>query len=426
MSEELLIRLDGVSKKFCSNLKKSMKYGVIDIAKDFLGLTIDSRTLRPKEFWSVQDVSFEVRRGECLGLIGLNGAGKSTLLKMVNGIIAPDQGNLEIRGQVGALIEVGVGFHPLLTGRENVYISGAILGLSKKQVDKSFNSIVEFAEIEDFVDTPVGYYSSGMYVRLGFAVAAHMEPDVLLIDEVLAVGDVGFRAKCYAKIRELKASGVGMLIVSHDVEVIKDLCDSAVYLNKGSVQAVGLPAVVVEKYFMEIRAKERAASLETAQVEKKKSIGPESSLAFGTDQGKILQAKFIKSGTNQSIFLPGETVRLEVQVLYADLLNNPSLSIIVQDTRMIPIGGKFFPLTSRSGNDGLTSETLVFSFKARLGKGNYFLTIRLEERTSDSDFFPVDKQVGALAFEIVSNKKKEIVGMVDFEIECEDEKESSF
>jgi hypothetical protein len=189
---------------------------------------------------------------------------------------------------------------------------------------------------------------------------------------------------------------------------------------------VGVPAAVVEKYFMEIRTKERAASMETAQVEKKESIGPESSLAFGTNQGKILQAKFVKSGTNQSILSPGETVRLEVQVLFANLLKKPSLSIIIQDKRMIPIGGKFFPLTARLGTDGLTSLTLVFSFKARLGKGNYFLTIRLEERTSDSDFFPIDKQVGALAFDIVSDKKKEIFGMVDFEIECEDEKEGNF
>ena len=182
MSSDVLIRAEGISKKFSSKLKTSMKYGIIDIARDFIGIPSSSDTLRPSEFWSVQDVSFEVRRGECLGLIGPNGAGKSTLLKMLNGIIMPDKGSVEINGRVGALIEVGAGFHPLLTGQENIYINGSIMGLTKKEIDKKFNSIVDFAEIGDFIDMPVSYYSSGMYVRLGFAIAAHLEPDVLLID----------------------------------------------------------------------------------------------------------------------------------------------------------------------------------------------------------------------------------------------------
>jgi len=173
MSSDVLIRAEGVSKKFSFKLKTSMKYGIIDIARDFIGIPSRSDTLRPNEFWSVQDVSFEVRRGECLGLIGPNGAGKSTLLKMLNGIIIPDKGHIEINGRAGALIEVGAGFHPLLTGQENIYINGSIMGLRKKEIDHKFDSIVEFAELSDFIDTPVSYYSSGMYVRLGFAIAAH-------------------------------------------------------------------------------------------------------------------------------------------------------------------------------------------------------------------------------------------------------------
>ncbi len=247
MSGDLLIKAEGVSKKFCSRLKTSMKYGVFDIAKDFVGLPSRSDTLRQNEFWSVDDVSFEVRRGECLGLIGPNGAGKSTLLKMLNGIIMPDKGSVEIQGRVGALIEVGAGFHPLLTGRENIYINGAIMGLRKKEIDQKFDSIVEFAELGDFINTPVSYYSSGMYVRLGFAVAAHLEPDVLLIDEVLAVGDMGFRAKCYTKISELMNS-CAVVFVSHFMPHVAKLCDKVVVLNHGKLVSNGLAMSGIEAF----------------------------------------------------------------------------------------------------------------------------------------------------------------------------------
>lgn len=234
MSSDVLIRAEGVSKKFSSKLKTSMKYGIIDIARDFIGTPSPSDTLRPNEFWSVQDVSFEVRRGECLGLIGPNGAGKSTLLKMLNGIIMPDKGSVDINGRVGALIEVGAGFHPLLTGRENIYINGSIMGLKKKEIDQKFDSIVEFAELGDFIDTPVSYYSSGMYVRLGFAIAAHLEPDVLLIDEVLAVGDLGFKMKCLNAINEIMRNSA-VIFVSHSMPFISRICTEVMVLNNGTV-----------------------------------------------------------------------------------------------------------------------------------------------------------------------------------------------
>ena len=192
MKNDVLVKVEGVSKKFCRNLKRSLWYGVKDISSELFGSTKNSQ-LRPKEFWAVDDVSFELKRGECLGLIGHNGAGKSTLLKMLNGLIKPDKGKITMKGRIGALIELGAGFNPILTGRENIYNNGAVLGFSKKEIDAKFDAIIEFAEIDDFIDTPVQNYSSGMKVRLGFAVAAQMEPDVLIIDEVLAVGDVGFR-----------------------------------------------------------------------------------------------------------------------------------------------------------------------------------------------------------------------------------------
>lgn len=229
---DVLIKAEGVSKKFCKNMKRSMLYGIQDISKSMFGLTTKTDILRDKEFWAVDDISFELKRGECLGLIGPNGSGKSTLLKILNGIIEPDKGRIQIHGKVGALIEVGAGFHPMLTGRENIYINGSILGFSKKELDEKFDAIVDFAELEDFIDTPVKHYSSGMYVRLGFAIAAQMEPDVLLIDEVLAVGDMGFRHKCYNVINELTQK-CAVILVSHSMPNLARISTDIMVINKG-------------------------------------------------------------------------------------------------------------------------------------------------------------------------------------------------
>ena len=228
-----VIQFNSVSKKFCRSLKRSMWYGFQDVLRDTVGIRTKSARLRPKEFWAVDDVSFELKEGECLGLIGRNGAGKSTILKMLNGIILPDKGTIKIRGRVGALIEVGAGFHPQLTGRENIYINGAILGLTKKEIDRHFDSIVAFSGIEEFIDTPVKFYSSGMFVRLGFSVAAHLQPDVLLVDEILAVGDMLFQGKCLEHISHLCREGCTIILVSHDEERVRRVCDRGILLDKG-------------------------------------------------------------------------------------------------------------------------------------------------------------------------------------------------
>jgi lipopolysaccharide transport system ATP-binding protein len=232
MNEEVLVKVEGVSKKFCRNLKRSLIYGGSDIFKGFIGLEKSSE-LRKEEFWAVNDVSFEVRRGECLGLIGHNGAGKSTLLKMLNGLIRPDKGRIEMKGKVSALIELGAGFSPFLTGRENVYNNGAVLGFKKHEIDAKFDEIVAFAEIGDFIDTPVQNYSSGMKVRLGFAVAAQLEPDILLVDEVLAVGDMGFVLKCFNRMDKL-LQNTAMIFVSHSMPQIARMSTSLLMLEKGN------------------------------------------------------------------------------------------------------------------------------------------------------------------------------------------------
>ena len=245
--KEVLVKVENLSKKFCRDLKRSLWYGLKDMTGEVLGRT-KKDTLRKDEFWAVKDVSFELRRGECLGLIGHNGAGKSTLLKMLNGLIKPDQGRIEMNGRVGALIELGAGFNPVLTGRENVYINGQILGFSKKEIDEKYEAVVEFAELQDFMETPVQSYSSGMKVRLGFAVAAQMEPDILIIDEVLAVGDVGFRGKCLNKISEVMKNAV-VILVSHSMPQINRYCSRAILMDGGLLAVDGKPNDAIKRYF---------------------------------------------------------------------------------------------------------------------------------------------------------------------------------
>src|SRR5262245_10683994 len=201
-----------------------------------------------EEFWAVRNVNFVIRRGEVLGIIGRNGAGKSTLLKILSRITEPSTGLFEIKGRVASLLEVGTGFHPELTGRENIYLNGAILGMSRAEIRKKFDAIVAFAGVEAFLDTPVKRYSSGMYVRLAFAVAAHLEPEILVIDEVLAVGDAEFQKKCLGKMGTVASSGRTILFVSHNLRSISDLCGAAILLERGAVAAAGHPRDVVSRY----------------------------------------------------------------------------------------------------------------------------------------------------------------------------------
>lgn len=234
VEKEVLVRVEGVSKKFAKDLKKSLWYGIKDVLASFFGNKRDIE-LRKGEFWAIKDISFELRRGECIGLIGHNGAGKSTLLKMLNGLIAPDQGRIEIYGRVGALIELGAGFNPILTGRENIYNNAAVLGFSKKEIEAKFDEIVAFSEIEDYLDMPVKNYSSGMRVRLGFAVAAQLQPDILLVDEVLAVGDMGFVLKCFNQMDKL-LENTTIILVSHSIPQVARMANKILMLDKGKIE----------------------------------------------------------------------------------------------------------------------------------------------------------------------------------------------
>jgi lipopolysaccharide transport system ATP-binding protein len=203
---------------------------------------------RNQTIWALKDVTFQINRGEVVGIIGRNGAGKTTLLKILSRITEPTEGQAEIYGRVGSLLEVGTGFHPELTGRENIYLNGAILGMRKAEIEAKFDEIVSFAEIEKFIDTPVKHYSSGMYVRLAFAVAAHLEPEILLVDEVLAVGDASFQKKCLGKMGDVAAEGRTVLFVSHNMVAVQSLCSRAVWLHQGRVMEISAMSEVISKY----------------------------------------------------------------------------------------------------------------------------------------------------------------------------------
>ena len=245
---DTLIKVEKVSKKFCRSLKRSLWYGMQDIGSELVGRRHGGRDgLRPEEFWAVKDVSFELKRGECLGLIGRNGAGKTTLLRMLNGLIKPDGGRIEMRGRVGALIALGAGFNPILSGRENVYVSGAVLGLSKSEIEREFDEIVAFAELADFIDAPVQTYSSGMAVRLGFAISTTLRPEILILDEVLAVGDAAFRHKCYHRIGKLMSESA-VIFVSHSMDYIAQTSTSVAMMRAGVIELFADPVDGIAAY----------------------------------------------------------------------------------------------------------------------------------------------------------------------------------
>jgi lipopolysaccharide transport system ATP-binding protein len=249
-----VISVDGLSKRYLLGTMAGH-----DTLRDHLthGAQALWRTLRgaPKagkngadDFWALRDVSFELGQGEVLGVVGRNGAGKSTLLKLLSQITEPTEGEIRIRGRVASLLEVGTGFHPELTGRENVYLNGAVLGMSRREIRGRFDEIVAFAEMEKFLDTPVKRYSSGMYVRLAFAVAAHLEPEILIVDEVLAVGDAAFQKKCLGKMSGVARTGRTILFVSHNLSAVQRLCTRGLYLDKGRVQCAGSIETVLDAY----------------------------------------------------------------------------------------------------------------------------------------------------------------------------------
>jgi lipopolysaccharide transport system ATP-binding protein len=258
--QEVAIRVESISKRYRIGLREQVQDSLMGALAHFVKRPLKnlSRLRRLTNFsdagnaddviWALNDVSFEVKRGEAKGIIGRNGVGKSTLLKILSRITSPTKGQIDLYGRVGSLLEVGTGFHGELTGRENVYLNGTILGMSKKEIDRKFDEIVSFSGVEKFIDTPVKRYSSGMSVRLAFSVAAHLEPEIVLIDEVLAVGDIAFREKCVGKMGDVASEGRTILFVSHNMNAIRQLCQTCIWIDNGTIRQMGPSADVVDRY----------------------------------------------------------------------------------------------------------------------------------------------------------------------------------
>ena len=302
---DVVLSVEGVSKKFCRDLKRSLFYGMQDIASDLTGMRQKSARLRNKEFWALDNVSFQLKKGESLGLVGKNGSGKSTLLRIIAGLIKPDLGTVKVTGRVAPLIALGAGFNPILTGKENIYANMSILGLSTKEIDERFEDVVEFAEIGDAIDAPVQTYSSGMAARLGFASAIHTEPDILLIDEVLAVGDIRFRNKCYRKLQNLLNKNTSFVLVSHQASAILTACNSAVYLSQGKLITSGSTYSVMNRYeqdLFEIKEKKELGQIVLPEKSPEKSLGFDIiSMFFRNKQGNIIESPITGEETSLCI-----------------------------------------------------------------------------------------------------------------------------
>ncbi|MCJ7691574.1 MAG: ABC transporter ATP-binding protein [Clostridiaceae bacterium] len=361
-----------------------------------------------EEFLALDDVSFSIKHGETFGVIGPNGSGKSTFLKLIANIIQPNSGKVVIDGTVSALLELGAGFHPDLTGRENIYINSAILGMGKREVDKRFDQIVGFSELEKFIDTPVKNYSSGMYMRLGFSIAINVNPDILLVDEVLAVGDQSFQSKCYKVIYDIMKRGKTVIIVSHDLETISDLCSRVVFLKEGKIIDIGNSIMVVSKYraYVEELEKKRAGDQQKEErkkifktviesnrkvvkgedIEKLSELDSEQVIKrFGSGDAVITFIKLLdKNGNKLDYCKYGDEVKITLDIKFKRKVENPIIGVRITDFKENIVYGT----NTRTNNlktevynkgDSLKAE---FAFKVVLIGGNYNVTPAIGYRDS--------------------------------------------
>ena len=392
MAGDIVIRATGLGKKYVigHNTERERHTALREViarsARRFGRSATDLFRGRPavsgdttEDFWALKDVDFEIQRGDVVGIIGRNGAGKSTLLKVLSRITEPTEGRLEVRGRIASLLEVGTGFHPELTGRENIYLNGAILGMTRAEIRRKFDEIVDFAEVEQFLDTPVKRYSSGMYVRLAFAVAAHLEPEILIVDEVLAVGDAQFQKKCLGKMGEVSGQGRTVLFVSHNMAAVRALSSQALLLREGRVAMRGPTGPVISEYLS------MASNLRTTFERDKTDKYPAISHA------SIFQPNFDPEG-EQPFRIDRELI-LEVQLINPDN-EVASVSVEIHDDS----GALVFHFSDEFGSDEIFSENIRYCRIPRyaFNAGSYRVSLVLHERNIQI-FDQVDR---ALSFRI--------------------------
>jgi len=362
------IRFERVSKKFNLHHKRARSFQELT-----LGLFWRDNGSR-EEFWALQDTSFTVEQGETVGLVGPNGAGKSTALKLVSRIIEPTSGRIEVNGRVGALLELGAGFHPDLTGRENIYLNGSILGLSRAQIRQKLDGIVAFAELERFIDVPVKHYSSGMYVRLGFSVAVHTEPEILLVDEVLAVGDAAFQRKCIERIDRIRSEGVTVLFVSHNTETVRAICSRAIWLDSGRLVADGSAESVVARYLT------HSWDSEEGKLEPR----DENDWRWGSGEVRITSVRLLDGdGREKQQFKTGEPLTVEMRYRAEKRVEQPVFGLAVHRSDGTHItgpntqfAGLDFPFIKGDGNVMYRVDHLS------LMEGSYLLSVSVVNQDS--------------------------------------------
>lgn len=373
-----VVRFENVSRKFIIHHQKVRSF------QEALVNLIHHRNGTKEEFWALKDVSFDVKRGEMLGIIGENGSGKSTALKIITRILEPTSGSVDVNGRVSALIELGAGFHPDLSGRENIYLNGSILGFSRREIDCKFRDIVAFAELEQFIDTPVKHYSSGMYMRLGFAVAINVDPDILIIDEVLAVGDEAFQLKCLDKINEFRRAGKTIILVSHALPLVESLCDRVVWLHHGEVRAVSAAAPAIQLYRDELqRHDERNRHLEHQLLIEEQGSTLTTSGETSVPARITRTALFTDTGEEKYSFRTGDTVVLQVSYVAED--RSSGLTLVVElrrsDGLLVHACSQEVSLADALNGDGENVVALRFS-QLPLLAGSYELAPHIVRGTT--------------------------------------------
>lgn len=352
---------------------------------------------RPRDLWVLQDVNINIEPGKTVGLIGANGSGKSTLLKILANIIAPTRGRVVTRGRVSSLIELGAGFDPDFSGRENIYMNASIFGLTRREIDEKFDSIVDFSELADFIDSPVRTYSSGMYMRLGFAVAIHVQPEILLIDEVLAVGDTAFQKKCMNKILELKAQKKTVVFVSHDLGSVEELCDEAVWLEKGRVVQIGTPRRIIDAYRGHLLTRENERRITNRGIQQGSD-----NRRWGNRDIEILQAYMTDHSNNERyVFECGEPASIVLKYRVNRVSNEPVFGVKLQRGDGVCCYGVNTDI-DKVPFELLTEGTLTLKVQSlNLIEGTYTIDVAVHEK----DGTPMDYQAQKIEFSTVSPVK---------------------